>query len=370
MHWLKHADVHKMMSHAVLSCMALLVSFFSYAQKSMLSEGQWFKLAVTGSGIYRVDVSLLSKMGVEPASVRPAGIRIYGNGGAMLPQSNRSGYGNALQENAIWVSGEEDGTFDKNDAVYFYAEGPHVIRLDTAKAELRHETNYYSDTAFYFITFSESNGLRIKPQSDISASASKTISQFDDYWYHEKESSNTLKSGREWWGKYLGNSSGYSTEANFPGIIPSSDYKLRTSAIGAAQVPTRFTWQVNGNGIGEDKIGTVSPGTYDVKALRASNVYALKNAPASGAFKITVNYDKNGQSSAEAYLDYLGLQVKRELKNYDGQQIYYFLPQPVDTVTYQFLGSSEGFNLWNITNALAPAAISQKDGAGAFRWTA
>ncbi len=367
---LKHVDVRKMACHAVLSCLALLVSFFSCAQKSVLSEGQWFKLAVTESGIYRVDADLLSKMGIDIASVRPAGIHIYGNGGAMLPQSNNSRYLNALSENAIWVSGEEDGKFDKSDAVYFYAEGPHIVQYDAAKTQLRHQLNYYSDSSFYFITFTASDGLRVKSDAGLSVAASKTISQFDDYWFHETELSNTLKSGREWWGEYLGGPSGFNINVTMPGVVPSSDFKLRTSTIGAAQVPTRFIWQVNGGEVGQEAIGTVSPGTYDVKALQTGNTYLLKNAPASGNFNIGVTYNKNGQNAAEAYLDYIGLQVERELRNYEGQQIYYFLPQPADTITYQFQGSSEGFNLWNITNPVTPHSISRKDVSGAFRWTA
>lgn len=369
MHWLKRVDVRKIACHSVLSCLALLHSFLSYGQKSVLSEGQWFKLAVTESGIYRVDADLLSKMGIDIASVRPAGIRIYGNGGTMLPQSNKSGYVNTLTENAIWVSGQEDGKFDKSDAVYFYAEGPHTVQYDAAKAQLRHQLNYYSDSSFYFITFAEGDGQRVRSDVGLSVTASKTVSRFDDYWYHETELSNTLKSGREWWGEYLGGTSGFSINVNMPGVVPSSDFILRTSTIGAAQVPTRFIWQVNGGEVGQEAIGTVSPGTYDVKALQTGNTYTLKNAPASGNFNIGVTYNKNGQNSAEAYLDYIGLQVKRELRNYEGQQTYYFLPQPVDTVKYQFQGSGEGFILWNITNPLAPLSIVQKDASGAFNWT-
>lgn len=351
-------------------CLALLISFFTHAQKSVLAEGTWFKLAVTGSGICRVDAELLSGMGVDIASVNPAGIRIYGNGGGMLPQSNKAGYVNALTENAIWVSGEEDGRFDKSDAVYFYAEGPHVIKYDAASDELRHQINYYSDSSFYFITFTADKGLRIKSQPATAAGNSPIVGTFDDYWFYETESSNTLKSGREWWGEYLAGSSGFSTDVEMPGVVPGSDFKLRTSAIGAAQVPTRFIWQVNGSEAGQEAIGTVSTGTYDVKALRSGNTYLIRNAPASGKFTIGVTYQKNGQSSAEAYLNYIGLQVKRELRNYGAQQIYHFLPQPTDTVTYQFAGPSNSLNLWNITNPLLPAAITGKDAAGAFRWTA
>lgn len=370
MHWLKHVDIRKILGSAVLCCLGLLISFQVRAQKSVLAGGQWFKLAVTESGVYRINIEMLGRMGIDVSAIQPAGIRIYGNGGAMLPQSNGSGYKNALTENAIWVTGQDDGKFDKEDAVYFYAEGPHIIQYDPARAELQHQINYYSDTTYYFLTFGSENGLRIKPVGDIFNANAKILSQFDDYWYHENESYNVLKSGRDWWGEYLGNTSGFSMEVNIPGVVPASDFKIRVSAIGAAQVPTRFSWHINGSAAGETSVGTVSPGTYDVKALKSEASYVIKNAvPSSGIFQIGVNYNKNGQSSAEAYLNYLALQTKRQLRVYDGQQVYHFLPGVSDTVTYQFMAASEGFNLWNITNSLAPSSILRKDVNGAFQWS-
>lgn len=370
MHWLKHVDVGKIAGCALLCCLGLLISFQVRAQKSVLADGPWFKLAVTESGVYRINTEMLSRMGIDASTLRPAGIRIYGNGGAMLPQSNQSGYQNTLTENAIWVTGQEDGKFDKGDALYFYAEGPHMIQYDPVKAELQHQINYYSDTTYYFLTFGNANGLRIAPAGDVPVSGQKVLSQFDDYWYHETESYNVLKSGRDWWGEYLGNTSGFSLEVNIPGIVPASEFKMRVSAIGSAQVPTRFSWQVNGNAVGETSVGTVSAGTYDVKALKSEASYVIKNAaPASGIFQLGVNYNKNGQSSAEGYLNYLALQTKRQLRVYDDQQIYHFLPEVSDTVTYQFLGASEGVNLWNITNPLAPSSISRKNAGGAFEWS-
>ncbi|MHA4736772.1 type IX secretion system sortase PorU [Dyadobacter sp. MSC1_007] len=369
MRWLKRVDVHKKSTQAVFSCLGLLISFFSFGQKSVLSEGQWFKLAITHGGVHRIDAGLLSRMGINVQGVDPTRIQIYGNGGAMLPQANQSGYSNALTENAIWVAGEADGKFDKDDAVYFYAEGPHVIRYDSARAELQHQINYYSDTTYYYLTIDQRPGLRIKSISEIPVSTGKITSYFDDYWFHESETSNTLKSGREWWGEYLGSSAGFSIQVNMPGIMPSSEIKIRTSAIGAAQVPTRFIWQLNGSQFGIDTIGTVSPGTYDVKGLRADATRLVKSgATPPAALNLTVNYDKKGQNSAEAYLNYIGVQARRELRAYEGQQAMYFLPGALDTVTYLFLGSSEGLMLWNITNPLVPSAVTAKDGA--FRWTA
>lgn len=374
MHWWKRAEAPCRFICALSAFLVWLIAFQAVAQKSVLSQGQWFRLAVTESGIYKVDAAQLSAMGVNVAGIHPAGIRIYGNGGAMLPQSNDAGYANTLTENAIWVSGEADGRFDSGDAVYFYAEGPHAIRLDSRKSALEHQINNYSDSSYYFITFGGGNGLRIRSQADIAAAGTATVTQFDDYWYHESETINTLKSGREWWGEYLGNSGGLTLDVSLPGIVPSAAITLRTSAIGAAQVPTRLLWQVNGVPVADEPLGTVGSGTYDVKALRTGSSYTLQPVPTSGGqafgdFKINVSYNKNGQSSAEAYLDYVGLQVKRALRHYDGQQIYHFLPQATDTVTYNFSGSGEGYSLWNITDPLVPAVVTQKNASGAFQWT-
>lgn len=371
MRWLKRVDVRSKVTQAIFSCLCLLISFCSFGQKSVLSEGQWWKLAITRAGVYRIDAASLVRMGINLQTLDPASIQIYGNGGAMLPQANQSGYSNALTENAIMVAGEQDGRFDKDDAIYFYAEGPHVIRYDSSKAELQHQINYYSDTTFYFLTAGQRAGMRINAAGTVSESGTKTVSQFDDYWFHESETSNTLKSGREWWGEYLGSALGFRTEVNMPGIIASSDMKVRTSAIAVAQIPTRLIWQLNGSQIGIDTIGTVSTGTYDIKGIRADASRVVKASASSPAtLSLEVSYDKRGPSSAEAYLNYIGVQVRRELRVYPGQQVMHFVPGSADTVTYQFLGGSEGALLWNITDALRPAAITSKDASGAFRWTA
>jgi hypothetical protein len=46
-----------------------------YGSKSVLATGQWFKIAVTADGIYRIDYSKLKQLGLSNLS-NP---RIYGN---------------------------------------------------------------------------------------------------------------------------------------------------------------------------------------------------------------------------------------------------------------------------------------------------
>ncbi|TLV01554.1 type IX secretion system sortase PorU [Dyadobacter luticola] len=343
------------MRQTVLAFLAMLVAFSLHAQNAVFSSGQWYKLGVTQTGIHKIDFSALRKMGIDPGKVDPGQIRLFGNGGAMLPQANAAPRQSQPKENAIWIKGGEDGKLNNGDAIYFYAESPHIITYDSAKAELQHQINCYADTNFYFLTFGQGQGLRIAGAPNIIAKNAPVVTQFDDYWYHELETYNLLKSGREWYGEYLG-ASPANINVDLPGVILNSSAKLRTSAIGAAQVTTKFVWNVNDNMVGTSQIGTVSGGIYDVRALRAESVYAFA-APAASAFKINVTYDKNGQASAQAYLNYVALQVKRELNFYDKQQLFYFLPQKSDTATYQMKRAADGWNIWNVSNPLQPAAV-------------
>ncbi len=61
-----------------------------------------------------------------------------------------------VQENAIWVSGEEDGSFDAEDFVLFYAEGS-----DQWNEESQTHRNIFADRTFYYLTTSLGSGKRI-----------------------------------------------------------------------------------------------------------------------------------------------------------------------------------------------------------------
>ncbi|WP_031530823.1 type IX secretion system sortase PorU [Dyadobacter crusticola] len=363
MHWWKRADHLKFLLFTVSIYLGISPGMSLFAQ-SVLASGEWYKLAVTQTGIHKIDFTMLRQMGIEPATIIPSQIRVFGTSGEMLSQSNETPI-SGLTESAILVQGEEDGRFDNGDVVYFYAEGPHLISYDSVRAELRHQLNYYSDTTFYFLNIGQKAGLRIR-NANLVAASGKVINFFDDYWYHEQETNNLLKSGREWWGEYL-SSAPVSLEADIPGVVPASEIKFRGSAIAAAQVNTRFAWQLNGETIGETAVGTVGAGTYDVKALRSDFVGTLSaSSNPTSPFRLTVTHNKNGQAAAQGYLNYFALQVKRQLRFYDKQQIYHFLPQSTDTATYQFADPATGWTLWEISNAARPASVLNQNASGPF----
>ncbi|TDE12076.1 type IX secretion system sortase PorU [Dyadobacter psychrotolerans] len=360
MHWLKHVDFNGILSRSIFCLFGLSVCLSAFGQQSsVLSSGNWFKLEVTKTGVYKIDANLLKSMGLRVSDIDPAKIQIFGNGGGMLPQGNSVVRNTDLKENAIWVKGGDDGRFDSEDAVFFYAEGPNVILYDSVNTVLSHQTNIYTGSNYYFLRVGSANGLRIKNAVSVPDAGSKVVTDFTDYWYHEKESVNMLRSGREWLGEYLAGSTAFTVQADMPGILPSSPVRFVGSAVGAAQVGTRFIWQMNGQSVGESTIGTVGANTYDIKGQRSDVIFnTITGAQPPSAFTVGVQYDRSGQGSAQAYLNYAGIQVKRELRAYDQQQVYHFLPETQGTVTYQIKNIRADWLFWNITDIYNPSSTN------------
>ena len=174
---------------------------FSQTTNSVLSNGNWYKFSVDTTGVFKIDISLLQKMGINTANLNPRNIKIYGNGGAMLPQRNSDFRFDDLQENAIYVEGESDGVFNPQDFILFYAKGPHDWVLNPSLETANHRQNIFSDKAYYFLTIAQSSGKRILVAPNNTGSVSKTVNNFDDFVFYEKETRNLFAAGTQWFGE-------------------------------------------------------------------------------------------------------------------------------------------------------------------------
>ena len=125
----------------------------STIKNSVLASGNWYKFSINKTGVYKIDKDFLKDLGVNVNSINPKNIGIYGNGGAMLPLKNSDFRFDGLQENAIFVSGENDNSFGNDDYILFYAQGPHSwnYNLNAQLTNINHQFNIFSDESFYFL---------------------------------------------------------------------------------------------------------------------------------------------------------------------------------------------------------------------------
>ena len=96
-----------------------------------MAAGEWVRFEAPEEGIYKIDKQMLASFGID-VSVDPRTIKIYNNGGKVLPENIEIERPLDLVENAITIVGEEDGKFDDPDYILFYGRGNSFWDFDEA----------------------------------------------------------------------------------------------------------------------------------------------------------------------------------------------------------------------------------------------
>src|SRR5690554_2196877 len=214
---------------------------------SVLASGEWFKFYVEKSGVYKLSRSFLQSLGMNLNGADPRKIKIYGNGGRMLPLMNNEDYPFDPVENAIQIVGEEDGQFDSQDYILFYAEGTDVYNQESDT-----HVNLYSDRSYYYITASGlENGKRITTMIEPSQVPTLVVNEFDDYQFHERDLVNFARVGRRWLGESFNIQSEQTFKFTFPNLVTSVPVKFRAvTAINSSYLPASFNFKINNTDIG------------------------------------------------------------------------------------------------------------------------
>ena len=350
----------KILRHIPLFFFLLLASD-TVAQNSVLAKGDWIKIGVVSSGIHKLDVNFLQKSGLNLSQTNPQNIKIYGNGGGMLPQANHISRPNDLLENAIFIEGEADGRFDNQDFILLYGQSPHKIFYDSLAKSFKHQFNIYSDTTFYFLTVSDTKGLRIKDQNSVAAS--NEISSFDDYDFHEVDRKNILAqapfagSGREWVGEEFFGNSEQVFPFNLSGIQPKTFLKITASMVASAFGQTDFILKANGQSVGTVPLNAIGADRYDLKGDFSTQDFVINsdNFISSNDLKVGISYNRKNLTSGVGYLNFIGVQAVRNLKLYGNQTIFRSLESlKHPTSTFILNESSTNLKIWDISNPQIP----------------
>ena len=270
-------------------------------EDSVLANGTWYKFAVDRTGIFKLNSSFLQQLGIDVSTLDPRNIRIYGNGGAMLPQLNGSFRHENLQENSVYVSGEQDGVFNSNDFVLFYAVGPDDWET-SSESNITHRKNRYSDQAFYFISVDNGIGKRISTAPVIETVATDQISSFKDFVFYEKDLTNLFGSGQQWFGDsfQIKNTRNYSID--FQNLDTSSEVLFRVRAVAESSSTSSMNVQIDGLSSFDINFAAINGNSY-VRASATTKEFSTNLI--DGDIDLAISYNNNGNPSADAHLDYI-----------------------------------------------------------------
>ncbi len=290
----------------------------NYAEHSVLKNGTWNKLGISNNGIYKIGFAELKKMGINPETIDPRNIRIYGNGGGILPEINSASRYDDLTENPILVFGEADGKFNESDYVLFYAFGPNNIYPDTTLNTFSHTTNPYTLKSNYFITVDLGPGKRIANQESINEVPNKIIDTYNYFELHELNNSTgvnlTIKSGRERWGEEFSNLLSYDFNFTLPELAIGKPLKFRADLIGRSQSPANSSFVIKANGVTTNTI-TCTGVEFSYDAAYGSIVstgYTTVPNPSENLL-INITYNKP-DLTASGYLNFIEINAISKLK--------------------------------------------------------
>lgn len=331
----------------------------SAANSSVLATGKWYKVGLTKEGIYKIDKNFLTKLGLDVSSIDPRNIRVYGNGGKLLPEKNSVFRYDDLQENAITVVGESDGTFDNNDYVLFYGQSTDSWKRNQGSTiPFSHQIHYFSDTSFYFVTVDLGVGKRVADQIPLSNTPNQTTSTQDYYGYHERNTTNVVKSGRHFYGEKFDFTTSYSFNFDIPDAVINDSVYVKAGALSRSEISlTPFsTYNVNFNG-SSFTFSCQSTNTGSYIAPVGFPGYNSKGGILNSNF-LTIVVSKL-TSSATGWLDYVEFNCRRNL-NFNQSQFNYRDKRVIGGAgTYAQYSitnaNSVSPTIWDVTNPINPA---------------
>ena len=324
-----------------------------YASRSVLSEGKWVKIRVSRTGIYKLSYADLRKMGFAD----PAKVSIHGYGGWPLNENFSAPYIDDLPAVAVYRGADYLLFYGKGSVKWAYGKEPNT--LDTNQ-QFFHENNPYAMHGYYFVTdATPTNDMTTTPAD--ASSAAQQITTFDDYMVHEKDEISVNNSGRELFGENFNSNLTQNFTFQTPGITGDPGWiTIRFISRGSGRgssgtvslsADDRLLFD---NGVISINSGSEETYTY-TKAISLLRRTAW-NGEKKETTKVTVNYNTAGH--ANVHLDYIRLQMKRELKSY-GEPCTFFRSLAAVGVASRFTirNATEHMRVFDVTDDLGAAQM-------------
>lgn len=329
-----------------------------YAQNSVLSVGNWYKIKIPSTGVYKLSYNDLKKMGLSD----PKNVKIYGYGGAILNEDFSTPYVDDLPEVAIWMSNDQSN-FGEGDYILFYGQGSIKWNYDSKLKEFVQEQNPYSFDGFYFVT--ESTNGRIMETTPSLNQSNASTSTFDDYFLHEQELVNIGKSGREFYGENFSQQRNRDFELPLTGIT-SDQALIRYNFVSKAPLSSgKLDISLNGKAI-KSKYTEVT-NDYYTAGTEINDTIQTKDLKDNNTINLT--YTRGSSSDINIYLNYIRVNYKRLLKPYNAVTLFRST-NPSDALNFQISDASNSLLVFDVTDNNNPKLVETNTSGSTLNFTA
>ena len=280
-----------------------------FAGNSVLKDGTIYKIGVVTDGVYRITFDELAAAGVDVNALNTNKISLFGNINGMLPEDNGAAAYDDLTEMDIIVD---------DSGIMFYGQGAYTWKNNGNF--FKYQTNYYSDTTFYFLKIDNQNDgkrMGVQPQDD--GDYQNVVTSFVDRQYHEIDSFNNFHMGRKWYGETVNIEEGVMTiPFVFKNILTEYQGLLDVCFVGASKVDgTVARLKVDGIAVVDDiKIQKSGNYSYGVEKEAKTNFN-----PSGDTVEVELEIVSDNTASYLG-LDYVSICAWRSLR-YENEQLQF-----------------------------------------------
>ncbi|THH36336.1 type IX secretion system sortase PorU [Neolewinella litorea] len=363
----------------------------TFAANSVLREGDIYRVAVTATGVHKISRAFLAdQLKVTNLNgIDPRDIKIFGQPGGMLPETVNDMPPDDLYEQAIYIEGEGDGSFDGGDYILFHAEGPDERRYDPLTDRFVYTNNIYTDRSYYYLQIgTPGRGRRVSPLPNATNGA--VTDTYDALFRYEEDKYNVLHelggnnhgSGQTWFGEFfkVSRQKDFPNLVTFPDLVTDQPLWVRSRMGLRSAASSRFFLEVNGAQISSTNAAAVVFGAEEQRSA-VIPTELVGTAPAAGdRVNVSVVYPvPAGTDRSEGWLDWIDIRGRRRLTFANQDQFSFRDTKTVDgaAVTFKFGGSlPTDARVWRIDGldvreaTLAGAAFTAPAGGKLYEYVA
>ncbi|MDR1672402.1 MAG: type IX secretion system sortase PorU [Bacteroidales bacterium] len=326
----------------------------------VMSSGEWYQVYVVQDGVYRITYEELRDMGLSD----PARVRIYGAGGAMLPETADVHSSDDIREIPVMMVCQTDGVFTHGDYVLFYGQGPVVWQYNINRQKFEHTVHLWDSKSVYFIT-SQAGGKRITADTPPTAPPTHAVTTFDERLYYEQELTNLLNSGRFWYGEFFYAATPQSFSFTAPDLVSGIPVQMEAAFLTRSTVPAYLEIRHGGQIVANRQLGVYGQ-EYAVETLCNASFTAE-----SGNISVELSMNRNGNANAQGWLNFIRLQARRRLNMTSPQLLFRDTQSAGDgNVSVFTIANASETQVWDVTDMYNVLQMNVSTSADALNFTA
>lgn len=339
-------------------------------ERSVLADGEVFKIPVASDGVYRIDRAFLAGLpGLRsPDTIDPNTVAVFTNGGRPLPALNSAPRPADLIETPVLAQGGGDGSFGGSDAVLFYAKGPSGWQYD-AEDGWQHYVHPFDTTNYVFIKIGDAASAKVAQASFPGFSDASVREQvearffrdFDEFmWSREAGTGHTWVSNRI----FGGGSRTFLENLVLPGLQGGTVRYVTRPAVGANP---RAALQFSSNGalLHTEALPSAS-NSSEQPVARSAVVTFTQDVQAGQALSLTMALE-NQINNPAAVLDWVRVFYPRALTAENN--VLPFATPGGEAGRFEFVlrGFSQPPQVWDVTSPGMVQALGVQASGNAYR---